>query len=231
MKYQAHVNIEYCNKSNCIKYLFKYINKGVDRVTATLQACDDECVDEIKQYYDCRFLSPSESIWRIFAYQIHKRSPPVTRLTFHLAGKQRVVFKDSSNLKSVLKRNNSKGTMFLAWMEANKRYRSGRHLTYNQYPSSFTYDANGQFWKPLKKGCNVGRLTFIPHGTRELYYMRLLLNVQKGCTSFEDIKTVNGHVHNSYREACGALMLLEDDKEFIDAILEVAILGSGVTIR
>jgi hypothetical protein len=122
MKYQAHVNIEYCNKSNCIKYLFKYINKGVDRVTATLQKSDDECVDEIKQYYDCRFLSPSESIWRIFAYKIHFRWPPVFRLTFHTQRNQRVVFNDKSNLRSVLKFNDDKGTMFLAWMDANKKY-------------------------------------------------------------------------------------------------------------
>lgn len=59
MKYQSHINIEYCHKSNFIKYLFKYINKGVDRVTMSLS--NDETsdkiqnsIDEIKQYYDCR---------------------------------------------------------------------------------------------------------------------------------------------------------------------------------
>jgi hypothetical protein len=61
--------------------------------------------------------------------------------------------------------------------------------------------------------------------------MRVLLNVQVGCTSFEDIRTVNGHIHDTYREACGALRLLDDDGEFIDAISEVSILGSGVSIR
>jgi hypothetical protein len=95
----------------------------------------------------------------------------------------------------------------------------------------FTYDHDGRFWKPRKKGGSVGRLTHIPHGTRELYYMRLLLNVQVGCKSFEDIRTVEGHTYDTYREACGALRLLDDDKEFINAIIEVAELGSGFSIR
>jgi hypothetical protein len=231
MKYQAHVNIEICNKSNCIKYLFKYITKGVDRVTASLEFGDEENVDEIKQFYDCRYLSPSESIWRIFKFDIHNRWPAVKRLTFHLHNEQRVMFTDTSKLTSVVARNRERRTMFLAWMEANKKYSSGRTLTYVQFPSKFTYNSDNRHWSPRKKSQSVGRLTFIPNSNRELFYMRLLLNYQVGCTSFEDIRTVKGHTYNSYREACGALQLLADDREFLDAIDELSILSSGYSLR
>ncbi|MCH79877.1 helicase-like protein, partial [Trifolium medium] len=192
MKYQAHVNIEFCNKSNCIKYLFKYITKGVDRVTAALELDGEEIVDEIKQFYDCRYLSPSESIWRTFGFDIHCRWPGVTRCTFHLRNEQRITFTDGSNLPTVLARNRERNTMFLAWMEANKRYPLGRSLTYTQFPSLFVYDSDARRWHPRKKQQSIGRLTFIP-----------------------------------ISNPCGALRLLADDREFLDAIDELSILGSG----
>jgi hypothetical protein len=152
-------------------------------------------------------------------------------LTFHEEGKQSIIFKDSSDLESILRYNINKQTMFLAWMEANKEYPEGRHLTYSQYPSMFTYDTDGRFWKPHQRGGSICRLTFIPQSNQDIFYLRLLLNVQAGCTSYEDLKTVNGHVYDSFREACVALKLLEDDLEFVNAIIEVSELSSGISLR
>ncbi|KAK7244370.1 hypothetical protein RIF29_39191 [Crotalaria pallida] len=68
---QSHINTEWCNQGRSIKYLFKYINKGTDRVTAALYQESDgsnaQPVDEIKVYYDCRYISACEAAWRIFA--------------------------------------------------------------------------------------------------------------------------------------------------------------------
>ncbi|XP_074305335.1 uncharacterized protein LOC141640430 [Silene latifolia] len=107
LKYRAHINVEWCNQSKAIKYLFKYINKGSDRVTmqSSYQRRNDqfsEQVDEIKRYYDCRYLSACEAVWRIFVFDIHYRTPAVERLQFHLPGEQSVVFDDEDPIDEVL---------------------------------------------------------------------------------------------------------------------------------
>lgn len=236
MRYQGHVNVEYCNKSNSIKYLFKYVNKGPDRATIEItngQANGDKTaiVDEIKRYYDCRYLSPCEAVWRTFGFDIHQRWPPVQRLFFHLFNEQSVLFNDDQKIDKVLKKNKDMNTMFLAWFEANKKYAEGRQLTYAEFPSKFVYFTKPKIWEPRKCGFSIGRLSYVPAGTGELYYMRILLTVQRGCTSYESIRTVNGKIYKTFQEACYVLGLLADDKEFIDAIKEASELASGNQLR
>ena len=42
---------------------------------------------------------------------------------------------------------------------------------------------------------------------------------------------MNGVVHDTYRDACYALGLLDDDKEYIEGIADAAIWGTGKYLR
>lgn len=94
VKYQCHINVEVCNKTRSIKYLFKYVNKGPDRAKSTLEEGRTSQlrqsqvlttrIDEIQTYLDCRYVSAQEACWRIFAFEIHYRHSVVERLAIHL---------------------------------------------------------------------------------------------------------------------------------------------------
>ncbi|XP_045800265.1 uncharacterized protein LOC123894338 [Trifolium pratense] len=233
MRYQAHINVEYCNKSNAIKYLFKYVNKGPDRSNVEISDGDksNQPVDEIKRFYDCRYLSPAEAVWRTFAFDIHQHFPAVIRLTIHLENQQLVRFDDNSSLHNVVRYREMVDTMFTAWFKANLEYEEGRDLTYSQFPTKFVYLSQEHRWQPRQKGFSIGRLTYVPVGAGQLYYLRVLLTKQKGCTSFESIRTVNGKVLNTFQEACSELRLLKNDQEFKDAIKEAYETASGGQMR
>jgi hypothetical protein len=225
VRYGGHINVEYCNKSNSIKYLFKYVNKGHDRSTIGVSKKDnttdkDEPVDEIQQYYDCRYVSPCESVWRIFKFDIHHKWPSVMKLTFHLENEQSVTFDDDEDIDEVVER-----------FRANQMYAEGRDLTYSEFPTRFRYIKDERRWQLRQRGEQIGRLQYTPPGVGNLFYMRLLLNVQKGCQGYECLRTINGKKHNSFQEACDALGLLSDDKEFIDVIKDSGELYSGPQLR
>ncbi|XP_048493664.1 uncharacterized protein LOC125494132 [Beta vulgaris subsp. vulgaris] len=95
------------------------IRPGYDRVTATAyrnrqNSEDPKEIDEIKMYYDCRYISPCEAMWRIFGFTIHYRTPAVERLSFHLPDEQTVLYTDDADLESVLERPNIERTKFLS---------------------------------------------------------------------------------------------------------------------
>jgi len=76
IKYQAHINVEWCTRSKAIKYLFKYINKGLNRATIFVQ--ENVTRNEISGlkiiinvYLDCRYIFACEACWRIYQFDIH----------------------------------------------------------------------------------------------------------------------------------------------------------------
>jgi hypothetical protein len=58
----------------------------------------------------------------------------------------------------------------------------------------------------------------VPRGCGENFYLTTLLNYVKGPVSYNDIKTAGGVKYDSFKEACFALGLLDDNNEFINAI-------------
>ncbi|CAK8530235.1 unnamed protein product [Lathyrus sativus] len=143
MKYEAHINIEWCNQSTSIKYLFKYINKGSDRISAVIvpnNTGTDGNIDEIKQYLDCRYVSPSETCWRIFSYSIYGRKLTVERLFFHMEGENSVYYKDFEHIRTLLLKPSVIESMFTSWFVANTRYEEAKLLTYSHFVSKFVYD-------------------------------------------------------------------------------------------
>ncbi|XP_058784626.1 uncharacterized protein LOC131659455 [Vicia villosa] len=236
LKYNAHINVEWCNQSRSIKYLFKYVNKGHDRVTIGFYTgANDkdnaELIDEIKMYYDCRYLSACEASWRIFSFDINYREPSVERLSFHLEDEQCVIFPDDASIEEVVNKPHIDSTKFLAWMDANKKYPEARNLTYSEFPTKFVWKEKEHRWTPRQRGFSVGRLHYAALGSGQLFYLRTLLNYVKGPTSYDDIKTVNNIKHNTFKDACFALGLLDDDKEFVDAIMEASHWGTGSFLR
>ncbi|XP_015935715.1 uncharacterized protein LOC107461684 [Arachis duranensis] len=167
LKYGAHINVEWCNQSRSIKYLFKYVNKENDRVTASFYRsvsgdADMDEIDEVSMYYDCRYISPCEAAWRIFGYNIHYREPSVVRLGFHLPDEQSVIFQDHEKLDDVARKASVKESMFLGWFQANKEFAKARLLTYVELPTRFVWKAKERVWVPRKSHAVIRRIFFFP---------------------------------------------------------------------
>jgi hypothetical protein len=59
----SHTNIEWCNMSRSVKYLFKYIHKGLHYVMVVLKekGLKENQIDEIKRYIEMRYISTIEA--------------------------------------------------------------------------------------------------------------------------------------------------------------------------
>ncbi|KAL4596305.1 hypothetical protein ACB092_12G154600 [Castanea dentata] len=190
VKYQSHLNVEWCNRSRSIKYLFKYINKGSDRATVVVEenlpniGSDGQetniVVDETKSYLDCRYISASKACWRIFEFQIQFRYPPVERLNFHLEDEHPIIYPENTSLDNVLSIPGIEEIKFTEWMKTNEAFEDARELTYAKFPTKWVWHSNDKQWQRRKSKYCIGRVC--PR-------------------NFEELRTINNVTYPTYKEA------------------------------
>jgi hypothetical protein len=229
LKYNAHINVEVCASVKSIKYIHKYIYKGHDRTTMILGTGD-----EIKQYVDSRYIAPHEAVHRILEFTMHEELPNVYRLPVHLPNQQTVVFDPEATPEQMQRRIDLlTHTRLTRFFEANENNMPGaRALTYQEFPQKFKWDDTARVWVPRKRqDFAIGRMYTVPPAAGEKFYLRLLLIQRRGLTYFRDLRTIDGTEHPSFREACLALGLLEDNAEWRQCLNEGKLMAVGKFVQ
>ena len=126
LKYQCHVNVEYCGAISAIKYLYKYMFKGTDRGCAELTT-----ENEIDLHKYGRCMTANEGHYRMEQFKLHDLVPTIQRLPYFLPHKKNVTFNvelsEIENMKKV--KEDMKKSKFIQWMELNKKEKK----IYNKY--------------------------------------------------------------------------------------------------
>ncbi|KAH0609829.1 uncharacterized protein H6S33_012375 [Morchella sextelata] len=162
---------------------------------------------------------------------MHEEYPSVIHLAVHLPGEQPVYYGDNSNREELIQRMQNSRTTLMTYFEYNTEHEDGTRYLYQDFPVYFTYDAKSRKWASRKRGVAIGRMWHCNPMMGEKYYMHLLLTVIPGAKSFDYLKTVNNVLYPTFKAACIALGLLDDDQEWVQCFTEARIFSSGYSLR
>ena len=171
-RYQAHINVEWCNKSIFVKYLFKYVTKGPDCSKVYLQRVRDgvdppydqetQTINEVKEYLDCRYICEQDACWRVFGYDIHRHYPSIERLPVHLPNENFITYRAKANMSHVLSQEFLRRTMLTQWFVANQTHSQSRELTYCDFPSKWRWEETSRTWQQRCQNIGkIGRIRYV----------------------------------------------------------------------
>ncbi|XP_071684932.1 uncharacterized protein [Lolium perenne] len=142
-----------------------------------------------------------------------------------------VSFNAREDLNEVVARHGASRTMLTEYFEANKKYTEARRLLYRDFPTTFVWHAGKKIWKKRSQRFQVGRIVSAHPAEGERYYLRVLLNNVVGATSFEDLRTVDGFVCPSFREAAERRGLVEADNTIDECLTEAELFQMPSSLR
>ncbi|KAL5537409.1 hypothetical protein UlMin_045836 [Ulmus minor] len=144
-------NNEKC-KIKTVKYLYKYIYKGHDRIAFHINSNNNKKdIDEIQNFQSARWISPLEAVWRIYSFILNENHPSVYTLQLHLENQQLITFKKTDKLNRIIDNDFASRSMLTEYFNMNKTNEKAKTLLYNQFPEHFVWNQRDKFWMPRKK--------------------------------------------------------------------------------
>ncbi|XP_021751575.1 uncharacterized protein LOC110717231 [Chenopodium quinoa] len=212
MLFDCHLNVEVCSTIKDVKYLYKYVYKGHDRISYNIVGVDKNSVDEIEKYQSGRLVSPCEATWRIFSFDLFEMYPSVLPLQVHLPNMHTVHLWPHERLNSVVSDSKRSQTQLTEFFTANAAIEGGTGYLYGEFCEHFKWEPSSKEWSQrATTRFSVGRLAFVFPAEGERFFLRLLLLNVRSPTSFEDLRIVNGCVCPTFQEAALRLGLIEND--------------------
>jgi len=195
---------------------------------------NQERTDEIKEFWDARYLSAGEAIWRILGFHIMQKEPTVTALPVYLP--------ESTAHHQYHCRNNERSTLSLldryflqptgTFTDEDGTIRFFDDITYTEYFTLFHLsnttttrmanlfaERNTVIGSPsmhvIRRDHTHSHLTRIQpiHPSQgNLFYLRTILQNQSSL-SFEDARTVDGFIKDTYQDTARAMGLFANRNE------------------
>jgi len=226
LHYKAQINMEICGSVKAVKYIHKYIYKRGDCATVII---NDEH-DEIQHYLHGRSIGPTEAVWRLFEFSTHGEEPPVMHLALHLLNEQPIYFREEDHPLILRQHLDNSSSTLLAYFKYNFEKAHRRQYLYHEFLLHYVYIGK-QGWKVRSRGRSIGHMYSASPFVGTQYYLRLLLALVRGATSFEHLRTVDGFVHTSCKEACIALCLLGHDSQWVAMFTDAKEFITGNALR
>ncbi|KAL3352294.1 hypothetical protein AABB24_020373 [Solanum stoloniferum] len=233
-KFNCHINVEVCSDIKVVKYIYKYICKGHDKISFSIREDDTNVeIDEIKEYQSARWVSAPEAVWRLFAFPISEMSPSVYHLQLHLENQQFVSFKTADNIDKIMNNPMIRKTMLTEYFLMNRtnEYAKQLNLLYKEFPQYFVWSKSYKIWTRRQRGHVIGRLVTCHPTEGERYYLRLLLMNVRSPESYQDLRKIDGKYYDTFRESAEKRGLLHHNNNLVDCMTEAVCYQMPYSLR
>lgn len=144
-------------------------------------------------------------------------------MAIHLPDEQLIYFQDG-NEEGAAQRAETRSTTLTAYFTLNTVEQNARQYLYSEIAHYYVFHQDTTPWQARQRGADkvVPRMYSVSPKDVERFHLRLLLQNVRGAENFNDLKTVNGVLYNTFKLAAINRNLVDDVSEWIKCIDEAS---------